>query len=381
MKGYPMKDGSKYRILISGGPVHAYLDAVKIITNKFKGGLMAELAGDFAARFPVEVTYLTTKGSVLPPARDNVKVVLHDGFDDYAEKAVSLAKEHDAVILGAAVANLIPCTPWKGKFPSHDYKEGDVIPINFMIAPRIISRIKKAAPSVTLFGFKLLSGVEHDELIRAAYEVILDSGATSVIANDARALDQKYLVMKDRSVHLQGRQSLADGLWPMMMDAYYATVAEADVPVQEELLTEIKAFVSSFDKHKWFEPSPEGLVFGTVAQRMPDGSFVTTTRGKREMEDYLFVKKVDHETLKVHTCGTVKATLNAPLLDHIFSEMPNVFRILHVHKDLKSMADLPVLQYANPGTVRDSLRKLPGTSFVIEGHGAFILIDEKGKWL
>jgi phosphopantothenoylcysteine synthetase/decarboxylase len=31
------------RILITGGPVHAYLDAVKIITNKFKGGLMAEL--------------------------------------------------------------------------------------------------------------------------------------------------------------------------------------------------------------------------------------------------------------------------------------------------------------------------------------------------
>ena len=31
------------KMLITGGPVHAYLDAVKIITNKFKGGLMAEL--------------------------------------------------------------------------------------------------------------------------------------------------------------------------------------------------------------------------------------------------------------------------------------------------------------------------------------------------
>jgi phosphopantothenoylcysteine synthetase/decarboxylase len=31
------------KILITGGPVHAYLDPVKIITNKFKGGLMAEL--------------------------------------------------------------------------------------------------------------------------------------------------------------------------------------------------------------------------------------------------------------------------------------------------------------------------------------------------
>ena len=31
------------KILITGGPVHAKLDAVKIITNTFKGGLMAEL--------------------------------------------------------------------------------------------------------------------------------------------------------------------------------------------------------------------------------------------------------------------------------------------------------------------------------------------------
>ena len=32
------------KILVTGGPVHAYLDDVKIITNRFKGGLMARLA-------------------------------------------------------------------------------------------------------------------------------------------------------------------------------------------------------------------------------------------------------------------------------------------------------------------------------------------------
>ena len=50
------------KILITGGPVHAYLDAVKIITNKFKGGLMAELADKFKFQpdgAGVEITYLT----------------------------------------------------------------------------------------------------------------------------------------------------------------------------------------------------------------------------------------------------------------------------------------------------------------------------------
>ena len=34
------------RILVTGGPVHAFLDDVKIITNSFKGGLMARLVTD-----------------------------------------------------------------------------------------------------------------------------------------------------------------------------------------------------------------------------------------------------------------------------------------------------------------------------------------------
>lgn len=32
------------KILITGGPVHANLDAVKIITNRFRGGRMVDLA-------------------------------------------------------------------------------------------------------------------------------------------------------------------------------------------------------------------------------------------------------------------------------------------------------------------------------------------------
>ena len=366
-----------HKILISGGPVHAYLDAVKLITNKFKGGLMAELAHDFAETYPVEVTYLTTKGSTLPKERPNIKVVLHDGFEDYREKVKELSKVHDSVILGAAVANLIPSNPWKGKFPSHDYKEGEIIPINFTIAPRIISEVKKVAPHVNLFGFKLLAGVEHAELVRAAYEVILDAGATAVIANDAKKLEDKYLVMKDRSVHYQARKGLAASLWTLMQDSYYSTQKEVERIVPDEVVKNIKDFVSKFDEYKWFEPCPEGLVFGTVAQREQSGGFVTTTRGKREMEQFIYVDSVDHVKLKVHTSGDIKATLNAPLLDIIFRDMPNVHRILHMHHDLKQWYNLPVLPYAPPGTVRDAGREYPETSFVIEGHGAFLLFDNE----
>ena len=57
------------------------------------------------------------------------------------------------------------------------------------------------APGAHLFGFKLLSGVNHNELIKAAYGVLLESKATAIIANDAKDLNQKYIVTKERSIH------------------------------------------------------------------------------------------------------------------------------------------------------------------------------------
>src|ERR1035441_6034934 len=96
------------------------------------------------------------------------------------KQVVELAPKYDAVILGAAVANLIPVERFPGKFPSHNYKPGDIIPFSLKIAPRIIDEVKAVAPKTHLFGFKLLSGVPHDELISAAYGVLLESHATAV---------------------------------------------------------------------------------------------------------------------------------------------------------------------------------------------------------
>ena len=43
------------KILITGGPVHAKLDAVKFVTNRFKGGLIADLADNMSNH--AKVTY------------------------------------------------------------------------------------------------------------------------------------------------------------------------------------------------------------------------------------------------------------------------------------------------------------------------------------
>ena len=363
------------RILITGGPVHAYLDAVKLVTNKFKGGLMAQLAYDFAEGFECSVTYLCAKG--LTKQHPRLTVLEHDGFHDYREQVSELAKTHTDVILGAAVANLIPANPWKGKFPSHDYQPGDIVKVDFMVAPRIIEDVKKAAPHVNLFGFKLLSGVPHEELVRAAYGIVQEAHATAVIANDATNLQQKFIVTKERAVHPVGNDDLASYLWLLMSDEYYRTeVAPAVGLTAEEGV--FRSLVGHWSSHmpELFTEVEGGLLFGTIAMRSNQGGFWTTARGKKELDGAVHVTEVDHDKRVVHTVGA-KATLNAPLLDLIFWANPDVATIIHSHDQV---IGLPTHPYAPPGSVRDTRRDIT-ESFNIEEHGAFLLFDTAGNQL
>ncbi len=362
------------RILISGGPVHANLDAVKIITNRFKGGLMAELATHLLG-YDTEIFYLGAPrlGITLPAAHARLTVVEHNGFTDYHQKVLELAPTMDAVILGAAVANLIPLNPYVGKFPSHNFKPGDVIPIDFTIAPRVIDDVKRVAPRTHLFGYKLLSGVSHDELIHAAYNIVLDAHATAVFANDARNLQQKYAVTKERGVHPLEQWQLAAWIWAAVNDIYFRTVEEQGVALPDDASQHVRDWIGRYSNH--FVTNEAGLIFGTVAVRHRTG-FVTTGRGKRELDSLAYVTRVDPDAHVIYVAGGAKATLNAPLLARLFKN-PAVETIVHYHEPVPG---LPTYAYALPGTCRDSDRPNE-TSFNIHEHGCMLLFDENGGQL
>jgi len=357
------------KILISGGPVHANLDAVKIITNKFKGGLMLKLAEEMASH-GIEVTYLCSRQSRLPKDINHIHhITFHEGFDDYRLKVKTMAPEMDAVILGGAVANLIPVNPWTGKFPSHDYKAGDIIPIDFTIAPRVIDETKAEMPVCShLFGFKLLSGVKHEELIDAAYEVLTGSGATAVFANDAQNIMQVHAVTKERAVHTMPRDEIMNFVLDRMNEQYYRTQptsATGDTAKKTKKDKEMLKKVIAKNKDKFVKVGD--YQFGCVAIRTARGSIVTTGRGKKELDDVVEVIDVDHRNRVVY--ADKKATLNAPLLHKIFTDLPDTNLILHFHHQVEGLETVP---YACPGTFEDSyLRNIKGP-FNIENHGCFL---------
>jgi hypothetical protein len=393
------------KILITGGPVHAYLDAVKIITNRFKGGLMSKLAGEFVdmaenrskavkvnrgdKTADVHVTYLCSKSSQQPWWADylggeetpHLTCIHHDGIDDYMEKVVALAPTMDAIVLGAAVANLIPKNKIEGKFPSHDYKPGDTIPIEFTIAPRIIDEVKKVAPHSLLFGYKLLSGVGYYELISAAYGVLLESKAVTVFANDAMDLMQKYAVTKERGVHPMHNNDVAQWILDRLEEKYYYTIMAKNHKITDEMEENKEYLRKLLCSHKCnFVETEEGYVFGSGAIRYAGARrhFVTTARGKNELEEFAFVDNIDHSERKICCSTPVKASLNAPLFDSIFFTFPDVKQILHFHHQREDLVTVP---YATPGTDKDSVREKPGPSFNIEGHGCILSYDKLGKLL
>lgn len=365
------------KILITGGPVHAHIDDVKIVTNRFKGGLMAALAEDLAAKSGSHVVYLTAPGAASPAPRENIEVVRHAGFWDYSQKVMELGARSTDVVLGAAVANLIPKTPIVGKFPSHDYQEGETVSLDFVITPRVITKIKPAFPALNLFGFKLLSGASHEELMRAAWKTLEESKAAAVVANDASDLLKKYVLTKEGAVHEMGHGGVGDFLWKMMGDEFYATIkvessrSEVDGQAREELEVLLESWRTK--EPGMFPQMPGGLVFGSAAVKCGNG-FWTTGRGKRELLERAKVESVDHAARKV-AVSEGKASLNAPLMAAVFEALPLARSIIHGHVQRQG---LPTLDWAQPGTVADSRREVRG-SFNIDKHGCFIVLDGQGR--
>jgi len=102
------------------------------------------------------------KSDTLSKMIDNgSKIYTVEDVYDYYSKMKALAKQYQALILGAAVANLTPVETIEGKFPSHLYSVGEEFSIKFTIAPRIIDMIKERNHRCCLIGYKLYDGMSY----------------------------------------------------------------------------------------------------------------------------------------------------------------------------------------------------------------------------
>ncbi len=317
------------KIAISVGPIPARLDSVKFITNRFKGGLAAETAMRLAG-MGHELTVVAWSFTANMQLQDleshpNVKEIVRvrDVFE-YYDWFVAHAKDFDAFVMAAAVANLTPVKPYEGKFPSHNYQPGDEFDIRFTIAPRAIDAIKPLNPRACLIGYKLFDCDDEDELAGIAAHTLSDAKANIIFANTPRtAKSHKIAVLPDGTRLKCSFDEHVELIHRAVMQDYFRTDVtplsdhEISDPRIREALAAVKAYETSFGH------------YGTVAVPVDGcpGMFATTSRGHKAGP--VLVRSVDHGDNTVYASG--KATLNAPALDAMLEGCGYKKIVIHRH--------------------------------------------------
>ena len=173
------KDYAGKRVLITGGPTRAYLDAFRYITNPSSGKTGVALARNALHR-GAEVTLINGPGTAKPP--HGVKVVPILSTDDMLKAVVDelKAKKYDTAILAAAAADYGPADRKMEKTPS-GRKEWA---IELKPLPKVLENIKPVTPDIYLVAFKAEYNITKDELIDRAHKRLLGAGADLIVAND-----------------------------------------------------------------------------------------------------------------------------------------------------------------------------------------------------
>lgn len=318
---------SSYKIAISAGPIPAKLDPVKVITNKFKGGLALKTAAYLAAQPDFEVTLVMWEGAVAKdvqiPADVKALVTMGDVFE-YYDWFTANAKNYDAFVMAAAVANLTPVHPYGQKFPSHLYKPGEEFDIKFMIAPRAIDAVKQLNPRACLIGYKLYDEPDDGKLVDIARHTLADAKANIIFANHpATAKNKKIAVTADGSAIPMDFQQHLEFMARAIRQTYFITEVEplsetekADPDIREALAA-VKMYEQTFDK------------YGTVAVPVANHGkmFATTSRGHKSGP--VIVRGIDGAA--GYVTASEKATLNAPALGKLLERTGFQGIIVHRH--------------------------------------------------
>lgn len=214
----------KKNIIITAGPTNERIDSVMKITNMSTGALGSAIADEILEEKDLEkLYYLSPKLAYKPSINSNkLEMITIDSAQDLLKQLQKMLKEiqidgliHSAAvgdyygeytITGEVLAKEIATRLQNQKLSALQIESMILETIqhpmivtdntrkissyqnNLMIklglTPKIISHIKEMSPQTTLIGFKLLDGVEKEELLEVAEKLRDKNDADYIVAND-----------------------------------------------------------------------------------------------------------------------------------------------------------------------------------------------------
>lgn len=213
-----------------------------------------------------------------------------------------------------------------------------------------------------------VSGIDN-KIIDEVYKRLLQNKWNFVILD---VNDVLHVLTKEKSLfNINNEQQFINSC---EQDIYYKTIIEnKNISINKNDLNIYIVYMQKYKDIMQKNIYGDKYIFGSVAVKTDKG-FITTIRGKENLNEYTIVTNVNH---KNHTLNVinVKATLNAPLLDYLFKN-EKVKVIVHINHEYDDK--LPYYDYAFPGTVKDSIRDNK-TSFNVKYHGIIYLFDKNGN--
>jgi phosphopantothenate-cysteine ligase len=244
-------------ILITAGGNTEKIDEVRAIRNTGTGRLGALIAVDILAGLPDARIHYVCDRHAVTPAGDRVSVTYADDVTalEAAVRDVCAARRIDAVVHSMAVSDYrvknvttamnaanaaagamaagsapdklaeeiagAPNVLERGKISS----ELDDVIVVLERAPKVISLYRDLAPDAVIIGFKLLTNVSEQELIRVGTNLLTRNRCDYVLANDT-----KYLSAGGHVGHLIAR----DGSYRTFDGKPAIARAIADAVIREE---------------------------------------------------------------------------------------------------------------------------------------------------
>ena len=187
--------------LVTSGPTRAPLDDVRFISSRSSGWLGVTLARELLS-CGAAVTFLHGAGSIKPAPQERLHLIEVETVDQLIQTVEGLRDERfDAIFHAMSVSDFAPEKVRKGKVSTQ--KEG-VWEIRLVRTPKVIKLMRETWPQSFIVGFKLEVGQDREGLVEKARELISDSGADMVVANDLTQITEDshvaYIVSKTGEV-------------------------------------------------------------------------------------------------------------------------------------------------------------------------------------
>jgi phosphopantothenoylcysteine decarboxylase/phosphopantothenate--cysteine ligase len=183
----PPSASTSRRLLVTAGPTHEPLDAVRYLANRSSGRMGLALAEE-AARRGHPTTLLLGPTGLQPPESTPVSVIRFQTAAELQEELRRCWPVHDVLIMAAAVADFRPASGGEGGKISR----GEAgLTLQLEPTPDLLADLaERTRPDQTVIGFALEPSKRLEE---SARRKLTDKGVDAIVANPLRTMNAERI--------------------------------------------------------------------------------------------------------------------------------------------------------------------------------------------